>query len=234
MEVAKTNTSSFNDIIKYFEVAILSRFNKDNKALKDFQIKCNSTNVDYLLSLDIDRSIKMKQLRTMYLSEDEIKKVREELVDLNKDYVVYEFNKVGGKENSTHHKKGGCIRKIEFYKQPFTLDIHIYFRASVAPYNLYYDLIMLNELFNTLGINDNHPVNELYTYTFHFEEVKGKLMQNFFYYISAGYYDNPDELLKHEYGRMMVDEYNKAEHATYHSTKRFWGKCNDAMERRRK
>lgn len=226
--------SSFNDIIKFFEVKVLSSFNKEEKSIKDFKISCDSTDIDYLLSLDIDRSIKMKQLRTMYINEEEIERVRN-ILTMDSHYnieVFYNFNKVGGKEISTHHKKGGCLKFISFNLiRDKSLEVRICFRASVAPYNLYYDLIMLHDLFKELGLDQ---IEEEKKYYLEFDEVKGKLMQNFFYYISAGYYDNPEELLKHEYGKMMVEEYNKAENASYHSTKRFWGKCNDAMERRRK
>lgn len=225
----------FNEIIKYFEKIILTQFGKEIKSLKDFRICCTSTNIDYLLSLDIDRSFKLKQLKTMYLNEEGIDRVKECLLDNNVKAILYEFNQVGGKENSTHHKKGGCIKRIEIAKEdPFTINSNIYFRASVAPYNLYYDLIMLNELFTKFGFKEKYPLSYRYTYTFNFDEVKGKLMQNFFYYISAGYYDNPDKFIESEYGKMMVEEHKKAEFASYHSTKRFWGKCNDAIERRKR
>lgn len=223
----------FNEIIKYFENRILTEFNKEIKSIKDFKISCTSTNIDYLLSLDIDRSFKLKQLKTMYINEEDINIVREHLLRDDINYILYEFNQVGGKENSTHHKKGGCIKRIEITKEdPFTINSTIYFRASVAPYNLYYDLIMLNELFARFGFKESYPPSYRYTYIFHFDEIKGKLMQNFFYYISAGYYDDPIKFNLYDYGKMMVEEYKKAEFASYHSTKRFWGKCNDAMERR--
>lgn len=226
---------SFNDIIKYFELNLLKTFNKNTKSISDLLVKCYSDNIDYLLSIDIDRSVKMKQLRTMYLNQEEIDRVKSEMIkysDFPNDYqVIYNFNNVGGKEISTHHKKGGCLTKITFtFLKGEKLEIQIDFRASVVPYNLYYDLIMLHNLFKELGL-DQIKIDKVYY--FNFNEVKGKLMQNFFYYISAGYYDLPENFVNFEYGKMMVEEYNKAENSSYHSTKRFWGKCNDAMEKRR-
>lgn len=222
---------TFNDIIKYFENFILTTFNKKEKSVKGFSLKCFSTDISYLLSLNIDRGIKLKQLKTMYLNENEIEKVKKELKNLDNIQVVYNFNLVGGKDISTHHKKGGCLKEIIFMPlKDNQLKIDINFRASVAPYNLYYDLIMLHNLFKKLEVDN---INKSKCYYFNFDEIKGKLMQNFFYYISSGYYDNPENLLKYEYGQMMLNEYNKAENASYHSTKRFWGKCNDAMERRK-
>lgn len=229
----------FNEVLKYFENLVLTDFNISSKKLKDVKICCKSSNIDYLLGIDIDRSIKMKQLRTMYLNENKLQEIKNFLyTDLSlfskdsEQRFTYEFNKVGGKEYSTHHKKGGCLEFITFIIKPFNIEIHIQFRASVVPYNLYFDLIMLRELFDELGFKEPYPSNEDYTYYFYFDEIKGKLMQNFFYYILAGYYDNPDDLLKYEYGKKMLEEYNRAEKSSYHATKRFWGKCNDAMKKR--
>ena len=233
------SVKDFSEVLKYFEKLVLTKFDISSKKLNDVKICCNSSNIDYLLGIDIDRNIKMKQLRTMYLNEDRIQEIKNFLyTDLSsfknsEQRFTYEFNEVGGKENSTHHKKGGCLEFITFIIKPFIVEIHIQFRASVVPYNLYFDLIMLRELFDELGFKEPYPVNERYTYYFYFDEIKGKLMQNFFYYISAGYYDKPEDLLKYEYGKRMLNEYNKAENASYHATKRFWGKCNDAMERRK-
>lgn len=224
----------FNEIIKYFENKILTEFNKEVKSIKDFEISCRSTNIDYLLSLDIDRNFKLKQLRTMYINEENISKVKNDLINNDSVFTIYEFNKVGGKDISTHHKKGGCIRKIEINKLSlFNIESHIYFRASVAPYNLYYDLIMLNNLFKNLGFNEEYSIAYNIKYIFHFEEVKGKLMQNFFYYISAGYYDDPIKFNLYNYGKMMVEQYKISNQSNYKSIKRFYGKCNDAMERRK-
>ncbi|WP_299996798.1 hypothetical protein [uncultured Clostridium sp.] len=217
----------FNEVIKYFENKILTKFNKEIKSFKDFEIRCISTNVDYLLSLDIDRDFKLKQLRTMYLNDDEISRVKKNLKDVDIVSTQYLFNQVGGKDISTHHKKGGCLTYINFDKVESYIIATINFRASVAPYNLYYDLIMINKLFKELGLRDDELEIRL-----HFDEIKGKLMQNFFYYISAGYYDNPNDFLNYDYGRMMVDQYNVSNLSNYKSIKRFYGKCNDAMERR--
>ena len=106
----------FNEVIRYFENRILTEFNKEVKSIKDFEIRCNSTNVDYLLSLNIDRDFKLKQLRTMYLNNQEIEKVRNNLKDINVISTQYLFNQVGGKDISTHHKKGGCLTYINFDK----------------------------------------------------------------------------------------------------------------------
>lgn len=219
----------FNEIIRYFENKVLNEFNKEVKSFKDFEIRCNSTNIDYLLSLDIDRDFKLKQLRTMYLDDNEIKKVKDNLKDINVISTQYLFNQVGGKDISTHHKKGGCLTYINFDKVEDYLIATIKFRASVAPYNLYYDLIMINKLFKELEINDKELEVRL-----HFDEIKGKLMQNFFYYISAGYYDDPIKFILYDYGKMMVEQYKVSNQSNYKSIKRFYGKCNDAMERRKK
>lgn len=219
----------FNEIIRYFENKVLNEFNKEVKSFKDFEIRCNSTNIDYLLSLDIDRDFKLKQLRTMYLDDNEIRKVKDNLKDINVISTQYLFNQVGGKDISTHHKKGGCLTYINFDKVEDYLIATIKFRASVAPYNLYYDLIMINKLFKELEINDKELEVRL-----HFDEIKGKLMQNFFYYISAGYYDDPIKFILYDYGKMMVEQYKVSNQSNYKSIKRFYGKCNDAMERRKK
>lgn len=218
----------FNEVIRYFENRILTEFNKEVKSIKDFEIRCNSTNVDYLLSLNIDRDFKLKQLRTMYLNNQEIEKVRNNLKDINVISTQYLFNQVGGKDISTHHKKGGCLTYINFDKVETYIIATVNFRASVAPYNLYYDLIMLNKLFKELGIKDNELEIRL-----HFDEVKGKLMQNFFYYISAGYYDDPIRFNLYDYGKMMIEQYKVSNQSNYKSIKRFYGKCNDAMDRRK-
>lgn len=218
----------FNEVIRYFENRILTEFNKEVKSIKDFEIRCNSTNVDYLLSLNIDRDFKLKQLRTMYLNNQEIEKVRNNLKDINVISTQYLFNQVGGKDISTHHKKGGCLTYINFDKVETYIISTVNFRASVAPYNLYYDLIMLNKLFKELGIKDNELEIRL-----HFDEVKGKLMQNFFYYISAGYYDDPIRFNLYDYGKMMIEQYKVSNQSNYKSIKRFYGKCNDAMDRRK-
>ena len=218
----------FNEVIRYFENRILTEFNKEVKSIKDFEIRCNSTNVDYLLSLNIDRDFKLKQLRTMYLNNQEIEKVRNNLKDINVISTQYLFNQVGGKDISTHHKKGGCLTYINFDKVETYIIATVNFRASVAPYNLYYDLIMLNKLFKELGIKDSELEIRL-----HFDEVKGKLMQNFFYYISAGYYDDPIRFNLYDYGKMMIEQYKVSNQSNYKSIKRFYGKCNDAMDRRK-
>lgn len=221
----------FNELLRYFEIKILKEFNKENKNIKDFNICCYDCNINYLLGINIDRDFKLKQLRTMYINQDEIQKVKEELKQPNFITTEYKFNQVGGKENSTHHKKGGCIINIIFNKESNYIEAKIHFRASVAPYNLYYDLIMLNRLFKELEFETCNNLKK--RYCFNFDEIKGKLMQNFFYYISAGYYDIPKNFINFEYGQMMVDEYNKAELSNWKSIKRFYGKCNDAMKERK-
>lgn len=221
--------SDFDHVLSYLENRVLTTFNKEIKSIKDLNILCPSSRIDRILSIDIDNKFKLSQLKTMYLNNDEIERVRKSLKDPDILCTQYKFNEVGGKEISTHHKKGGCLTYINFDKLDDSIMIKINFRASVAPYNLYYDLIMLHELFEKLEI-DNLGLKT--KYQFHFEELKGKLMQNFFYYISAGYYDNPEEFVNYEYGRMMVEQYKVSNQSNYKSIKRFYGKCNDAMKRR--
>ena len=40
---------TFHDIIKYFEDFILTTFNKKEKSIKGFSLKCFSTDISYLL-----------------------------------------------------------------------------------------------------------------------------------------------------------------------------------------
>lgn len=230
----------FNEILKYFEKFALENFNKENKSINDFTISCTSRNIDYLLGIDIDRKIKMKQLRTMYLDESKLQEIKTFLYTdpsffkTAKQTFTYEFNQVGGKENSTHHKKGGCLEFITFIIEPFIVEIHTQFRASVVPYNLYFDLILLSELFDELGFKkEPYPPSERYTYYFHFDEIKGKLMQNLFYYISAGYCDNLKEFIDgSDYAKLMIEQYKVANLSNYKSIKRFYGKCNEILYKR--
>lgn len=220
----------FDNVLSYLEERVLTTFNKEIKSIKELDIICHSSKIDRILSIDIDNKFKLSQLKTMYLNDNEIDKVREELKQENILYTQYKFNEVGGKEISTHHKKGGCLTYIDFHRFDSSIMIKINFRASVAPYNLYYDLIMLHELFKKLEVDQLELKIE---YDFHFDEVKGKLMQNFFYYISAGYYDDPIKFNLYDYGKMMVEQYKISNQSNYKSIKRFYGKCNDAMERRK-
>lgn len=234
--MSKTNPEvimvlDFDHVLSYLEDRVLTTFNKEIKSITDFNIICSSSKIDRILSFDIDNKFKLSQLKTMYLNDEEIERVRQNLKDPDILSTQYKFNEVGGKEISTHHKKGGCLTYINFDKLNDSIMIKINFRASVAPYNLYYDLIMLHELFEKLEVDSLGLKTK---YQFHFDEVKGKLMQNLFYYISAGYYDDPDKFIENEYGKMMVEQYKISNQSNYKSIKRFYRKCNDAMEKRKK
>lgn len=109
---------------------------------------------------------KMDQLRKLYVTEAEIDRSHREYKNTGKG--TFRFNSVNRTNN---HVNGACLTSMEYTQDEVTVNI----RASIAPYNLQFDLVLISDLIHELGLSPKQitikigymaskPVHNLYTF----------------------------------------------------------------------
>ena len=160
------HTVDFDDalgrVIDYTLDSFTSVFAKE----EDVTIWSGSTDCPYIREVIKAFPKKMDQLRKLYVTEAEIDRSHREYKKTGK--ATFNFNSVNRTNN---HVNGACLTNMEYTQDEVTVNV----RASIAPYNLQFDLVLISDLICELGLSPKQirikigymaskPVHNLYTF----------------------------------------------------------------------
>ena len=133
---------------------------------EDVTITAQKSECPYVREIIKAFTKKMDQLRKLYVTEAEIDRSHREYKKTGKS--TFQFNSVNHKNN---HVNGACLTNMEYTHDEVTVNV----RASIAPYNLQFDLVLISDLIRELGLSPKQisikigymaskPVHNLYTF----------------------------------------------------------------------
>ena len=121
----------------------MENFRCNTSRVDDVTIVCDSSESKDIREHITDRPKKMIQLRRLYVNENEIDRAHREMV---KDgHSTFYFTDV---KHEFDHVQGGCLKTMELSPDEVTVNL----RASVVPWNLQFDLVLIDNLLREMGI----------------------------------------------------------------------------------
>jgi hypothetical protein len=157
---------SFDDLLCQTMMCVLDNFTSVFSKEEDVTLTAQRTDCPYIREVIQAFPKKMDQLRKLYVTEAEIDRSHREYKKTGKG--TFHFNSVNRENN---HVNGACLTSIEYTQDEVTVNI----RASIAPYNLQFDLVLISDLIRELGLSPKQitikigymaskPVHNLYTF----------------------------------------------------------------------
>lgn len=157
---------SFDDLLCQTMMCVLDNFTSVFAKEEDVTLTAQKTDCSYIREAIKAFPKKMDQLRKLYVTEAEIDRSHREYKKTGKG--TFNFNSVNRKNN---HVNGACLTSMEYTQD----DVIVNIRASIAPYNLQFDLVLISDLISELGLSPNQitikigymaskPVHNLYTF----------------------------------------------------------------------
>lgn len=211
------NCTDFDDVFEQTATWAMNNFKCNTSREDDVTIECTSRN--YSKGCDIDRMAKrhpkkMIKLRQLYVEECEIDRAHSEMMKTGAS--DFRFKNI---KHEYDHIKGGCLTAMHL--TPDAVDIHI--RASVIPWNLQFDLVLISDLLGELGLNPSKI-------TFKIGYIRTKVIHALYTYLFNGW--KPEELCKYRFGRSMIAAYMRAKRPTckYKNWIRFSGRVDKLRE----
>jgi hypothetical protein len=160
------NGRDFDDLLCQTMQFVLDSFTSIFDREEDVTLTAQKTDCPYIREVIQAFPKKMDQLRKLYVTEEEIDRSHLEYKKTGKS--TFHFNSVNRKNN---HVNGACLTSMEYTQDEVTVNI----RASIAPYNLQFDLVLISDLIRELGLSPKQitikigymaskPVHNLYTF----------------------------------------------------------------------
>lgn len=145
---------------------VLDNFTSVFHKEEDVTLTAQKSECQYIREVIKQFPKKMDQLRKLYVTEAEIDRSHQEYKKTGKG--TFHFNTVNRKND---HVNGACLTSMEYTQDEVTVNI----RASIAPYNLQFALVLISDLIHELGLSPKHitikigymaskPVHNLYTF----------------------------------------------------------------------
>ena len=186
------------------------------------EFKCNTSKIDNVVMIADSTSCpntrdyvksypkKMIQLRRLYVTENELDRSHSELTKTGES--DFRFNNV---QHQFDHIKGGCLQAMHITPEEVTIKV----RASVIPYNLQFDLVLISDLLKELGVTPKRIV-------FNVGYVRSKIIHALLWFLSHGW--TPEEICKYRYGRSAIRAYMRGRAPTckYRNWIRFSGRVD--------
>ena len=174
------NGNDFDDLLGQTTLWVLDNFTSVFAKEEDVTLTAHRTDCPYIREVIQSFPKKMDQLRKLYVTEAEIDRSHREFKKTGKG--TFHFNSVNRKNN---HVNGACLTSMEYIQDEVTVNI----RASIAPYNLQFDLVLISDLIRELGLSPKQitikigymaskPVHNLYTfvlYGFSREDIQNRI-----------------------------------------------------------
>lgn len=211
------NCKDFDDAFEQTARWAMENFKCNTSKEDDVTIVCES--IEYKTDGSIDRMAKRHpkkiiKLRQLYVEECEIDRAHSEMIKTGAS--DFRFKNI---KHEYDHVKGGCLTAMHL--TPDAVDIHV--RASVIPWNLQFDLVMIHDLLTEMGISPKRV-------TFKIGYIRTKVIHALYTYLFNGW--TPEELCKYRFGRSMISAYTRAKRPTckYKNWIRFSGRVDKLRE----
>jgi len=160
------NGNDFDDLLSQTTLWVLDNFASVFAKEEEVTLTAQRNDCPYIREVIQAFPKKMDQLRKLYVTEAEIDSSHREYKKTGKG--IFHFNAVNHKNN---HVNGACLTSMEYTRDEVTVNI----RASIAPYNLQFDLVLISDLIRELGLSPKQitinigymaskPVHNLYTF----------------------------------------------------------------------
>ena len=188
------NCTDFDDVFEQTATWVMNNFKCNTSREDDVTIECASRN--YSKGGDIDRMAKrhlnkMTHLRGIYVEEGELDRSHAELVktgssDFRFKNVKHEFD----------HIQGGCLTAMHLTNDEVTITL----RASVIPWNLQFDLVLISDLLGELGLNPSKI-------TLKIGYIRTKIIHALYTYLLNGW--TPEKICETRFGKSMITAYTR-------------------------
>ena len=182
----------FDSILCDAMLHILENFTSVFAKEEDVVLNARKTDCPYIREVIKEFPKKMDQLRKLYVTEAEIDRSHREYKKTGNG--TFYFNSVNNKNN---HVNGACLTNMEYTQDEVTVNV----RASIAPYNLQFDLVLISDLIRELGLK---PKN----ITFKIGYMASKPVQNLYTFVLYGF--EKEQLQNSKYGRAIWSSYEHA------------------------
>lgn len=160
------NGRDFDDLLGKTMLYVLDNFTSVFSKDEDVTLTAQNTDCPYIREVIQAFPKKMDQLRKLYVTESEIDRSHQEYKKTGRG--TFLFNSVNRKNN---HVNGACLTSMEYTQDEVTVNV----RASISPYNLQFDLVLISDLIHELGLSPKQitikigymaskPVHNLYTF----------------------------------------------------------------------
>ena len=186
------NFKDFDECLSGMNQYCLETFKCNTSSENDITIHCESTRCPKTRELAAQHPKKMRQLRALYVEESELDRCHKEYV--KNGSAVFKFKNV---QHEFDHQKGGCLVNMEFNQDSVTINL----RASVIPWNLQFDLPMLEDLLIAMG-QDKKPITLKIGY------IRPKVIHSLFWLLKNGW--TPEQLCEYAFGRACIAAYGRA------------------------
>lgn len=177
-------------------VYTLETFKCNTSREDDIVIECKKTACPMTRQMAADHPKKMKQLRKLYVEESELDRCHQEYA--KKGSSLFRFKNV---QHEYDHVQGGCLTSMSISDERVTIVL----RASVIPWNLQFDLVMIEDLLKEMGFDDR-PVR------FEIGYIRPKVIHSLYWFLKNGW--TPEEICSHQFGRACVSAYLRAKTPT--------------------
>ena len=208
------NCTDFDDVFEQTATWVMNNFKCNTSREDDVTIECKSRN--YSKGGDIDRMAKrhpkkMTHLRSIYVEEGELDRSHAELIKTGAS--DFRFKNV---QHEYDHIQGGCLTAMHLTEN----QVDITLRASVIPWNLQFDLVMISDLLGELGLNPTKI-------TFKIGYIRTKVIHALYTYLHNGW--TPEKLCEYTFGRSCIAAYMRAKRPTckYRNWIRFSGNVDN-------
>jgi hypothetical protein len=182
----------FDDLLGQTMMCVLDNFTSVFAKEEDVTLTAQRTDCPHIREVIQAFPKKMDQLRKLYVTEAEIDRSHREYKKTGKG--TFHFNSVNRENN---HVNGACLTSIEYTQDEVTVNI----RASIAPYNLQFDLVLISDLIRELGLSPKQI-------TIKIDYMASKPVHNLYTFVLYGM--NREDIQDTAYGRSIWTSYERA------------------------
>lgn len=205
---------TFDELSDKMAMYAMENFKCNSSRVDDVELTCFSTKTDNIRAHITERTKKMIQLRRMYVNENEIDRSHREMIKNGTG--TFNFNQV---KHDYDHVQGGCLLSMILTPDEVTVNL----RASVVPWNLQFDLVLIDDLLKEMGIQ---PKKILFKIGY----VRTKVIHALYWYIRNGW--TPEQICQYRFGRACIAAYTRGKRPTckYRNWIRFTGRVDKLRE----
>ena len=211
----QVTATTFDEAQKKMAQYAMENFRCNTSRVDDVTIVCDSSESKDIREHITDRPKKMIQLRRLYVNENEIDRAHSEMV--KEGHSTFHFTDV---KHEYDHVQGGCLKTMELSPDEVTVNL----RASVVPWNLQFDLVLIDNLLKEMGITPKKI-------TLKIGYVRTKVIHALYWFIRNGW--SVEDICKYQFGRSCIAAYGRAKRPTckYKNWIRFAAKVDELREK---
>ena len=192
----QVTATTFDEAQKKMAQYAMENFRCNTSRVDDVTIVCDSSESTDIREHITDRPKKMIQLRRLYVNENEIDRAHREMV--KEGHSTFYFTDV---KHEFDHVQGGCLKTMELSPDEVTVNL----RASVVPWNLQFDLVLIDNLLREMGIAPKKI-------TLKIGYVRTKVIHALYWFIRNGW--TIEQICGYQFGRSCIAAYGRAKRPT--------------------